>query len=196
MLELDMRIGTAPDKLDNDAEGRTEGVMLVDDNIKIHAKVACHGCGSDSDQNSMIDHFRLIGWLENYQFFFSIMEFRSSIFNHSVLEWSNDRFFSIKKNFFLPMNMPSGNMQHWKSQKKNFTLVFLFIFCYRYWLYHLIDFLRQIDWFFQTDWSINQFFNFFQPINQIFWFFKMIDHRLKLIKKWSMIGTTRVWRVK
>ncbi len=78
------------------------------------------------------------------------------------------RFFFIFFNFFpflffLQMNMPSGNMQHCKSQKKNFTSVFLFIYCYCYWLYHLIDFFRlldqSIDFSIFFNWSI-EFFDF------------------------------------
>ncbi len=76
----------------------------------------------------------------------------------TAFEWSrSNRLFFDFFPFFLPMNMPSSNMQHWKSQKKNFTLVFLFIFCYFYWLYPLIDFLRQIDQFF---WPIDRSINF------------------------------------
>ncbi len=68
-----------------------------------------------------------------------------------IFDWSIGKqsiFFPIFKKIFLPINMPSDNMQHWKSQKKNLSLVFLLIFCYCYWLYRLINFLRQIDRFF------------------------------------------------
>ncbi len=96
--------------------------------------------------------------------FFSIIEFQSSVFNSSILEWCNYQFFldflRFYPNFFwffLPINMSSGKMQHCKSQKKIFTFVFLFIYCYCYWLYRLIHFLRLI-----VDWSFNQFFDLFQ----------------------------------
>ncbi len=108
----------------------------------------------------------------------SIFDFRSLSFG--MIEWS------IFSRFFLPMNMPSGNLQHCKSQKENFTFVFLFIYCYCYWLYRLIKFLR----------PINRFFDRFQPI-KFFRFLKMIDHRLKSIKKLSMIGITKLlWIIK
>ncbi len=79
-------------------------------------------------------------------------------FDHrfSIIQFWNDRiidFFPIFLWLGLSMNRSSSNMQHWKSQKKNFSIVFLFIFCYCYWLYRLIDFLRQIDQSFSTDQS-------------------------------------------
>ncbi len=107
--------------------------------------------------------------------FFSIMKFQSSILDHSVLEWLNDRFFSFFKIFFrffpdffliffLQTNMPSGNMQHCESQKKNFTFVFLFIYCYCYRLYRLINFLRPIDRSINFSIFFNQSIEFFDSL--------------------------------
>ncbi len=44
----------------------------------------CHLPPGDSDQKSIIDHFRLIG--PKTIVFFSIVEFRSLIFDHSTFE--------------------------------------------------------------------------------------------------------------
>ncbi len=94
------------------------------------------------------------------------------------------------------MNMASGNMQHWKNQKKNFTFGFLFIYCDCYWLYHLIDFLRLIDWFFLD--RLIDFLIFFNRLIKFFNFFKMIDHRLKSIKNYLWSGSLClecIWRI-
>ncbi len=93
--------------------------------------------------------------------FFSIMKFRSSIFNHSILEWSNDLFFNffpIFFDFFYQWICQVNHMQHWKSQKKKFTLFFyLFIVtvtdCIAWSIFwdRLID--QSIFWSFSTDQS-------------------------------------------
>ncbi len=73
-----------------------------------------------------------------------------------------------------------------------FSLIFFLFFFYQ-WIcyvarYNIGKANRKISLSF--DWSINQFFDLFQPISQIFRFFKMIDHQLKSIKKLSVIGIT------
>ncbi len=81
---------------------------------------------SDSDQNSMIDHFRLIGW-KTIEFFFdheiSIIQF----WNDRIINNLFFQFFLVFLKFFLPMNMVSGNMQQRKSQKK-ISLSFFYLF--------------------------------------------------------------------
>ncbi len=75
---------------------------------------------SDSDQKSIIDHFRLIG-PKTIDFFFSITEFQSSIFDHSIFEWS---IFSI----FLQWT--HSNMQKKPKWKWKFVSFFVLLFIY------------------------------------------------------------------
>ncbi len=62
----------------------TKPAATVPDSVRI-AMLTSAPESSDSSQKSTIDNFRLIGWKTID--FFSIMEFRPSIFDHSILEW-------------------------------------------------------------------------------------------------------------
>ncbi len=142
---------------------------------------------SDSDQKSMIDYFRLIGWKTID--FFSIMEFRS--LNFGMIKWSIfSDFFRIFPDFlwffFLTSEYAKWKHATLQTPKEKFPFHFSI---------YLLLLLRTVslDQFFETDWSINQsFFDLFQLINQIFRFIKIIDRRLKSIKKLSIIGITRI----
>ncbi len=60
--------------------------------FEIHSATSSSLTDSDSIKNRWSIIF---DWSVGQQsIFFSIMEFRSSIFDHSILEWSNDPFFS------------------------------------------------------------------------------------------------------
>ncbi len=59
MPESDVRIGTAPDKLEDDTGGQTEGVRSADD-IKICAEVACH------EREKLARRMRLFARLERH----------------------------------------------------------------------------------------------------------------------------------
>ncbi len=105
---------------------------------------------SDSDQKSMIDYFRLIGWKTIY--FFSIIDFRS--FNFGMIEW----LFFFHPDFFWFFTNEYAKWQYatLKKLKEKFHS--------RFSIYFLLLLLTvSLDWFlatnwsiFKTDWSINR----------------------------------------